>query len=119
MACGMPSTRASAATPASRARSSLRRAAPHRVRARADAISSGGTLRVAQAADIASLDPWTASDPATLTVLRQVYETLVDLEPGGFRVVPRLAERWTVSADGRVWIFQLRQGVRFHDGTAL
>jgi peptide/nickel transport system substrate-binding protein len=52
-------------------------------------------------------------------VLRQVYETLVDLEPGGFRIVPRLAERWTVSADGRVWTFQLRQGVRFHDGTAL
>jgi peptide/nickel transport system substrate-binding protein len=74
---------------------------------------------VAQAADITSLDPWTASDPATLTVLRQVYETLVDLEPGGFRIVPRLAERWTVSADGRVWIFQLREGVHFHDGTAL
>jgi len=82
-------------------------------------VRAGGTLRVAQASDITSLDPWTASDPATLTVLRQVYETLVDLEPGGFRIVPRLAERWAVSADGRVWTFQLRQGVRFHDGTLL
>ncbi len=52
-------------------------------------------------------------------MLRQVYETLVDLEPGGFRIVPRLAERWAVSADGKVWTFQLRQGVRFHDGTVL
>jgi len=66
-----------------------------------------------------SLDPWTASDPATLIVLRQVYETLVDLAPGGFTVVPKLAERWSVTGDGRVWTFQLRQGVRFHDGTAL
>jgi peptide/nickel transport system substrate-binding protein len=82
-------------------------------------IRIGGTLRVAQASDITSLDPWMAKDAATLTVLRQVYETLVDLSPGGFKIVPGLAERWAVSADGRVWTFQLRQGVRFHDGTAL
>ncbi|TMB94160.1 MAG: hypothetical protein E6J38_08700, partial [Chloroflexi bacterium] len=29
---------------------------------------SGGTLTVAQASDIVSLDPWTASDPATVAV---------------------------------------------------
>src|SRR5437867_10433811 len=80
---------------------------------------SGGTLTVAQASDIVSLDPWTASDPATLAVVRQIYEPLVDLEPGGFRIIPKLAERWLVSLDGRVWTFQLRQGVHFHDGTAL
>lgn len=76
-------------------------------------------MRVAQAPDIQSLDPWTATDGATITVLRQVYEGLVDLEPGGFRVVPKLAETWTVSPDGRVWTFRLRSGVRFHDGTSL
>ena len=80
---------------------------------------SGGTLTVAQASDIVSLDPWTASDPATIAVVRQIYEPLVDLEPGGFRIIPKLAERWLVSLDGRVWTFQLRQGVHFHDGTAL
>jgi peptide/nickel transport system substrate-binding protein len=83
------------------------------------AVATGGTLRVALAADITTLDPWTASDAATLTVLRQIYEPLVDLSPGGFTIVPKLAERWSVSSDGRVWTFQLRQGVRFHDGTAL
>src|SRR5919201_3753814 len=82
-------------------------------------LIAGGVLSVAQASDITSLDPWTASDPATLTVVRQIYEPLVDLEPGGFRVVPKLAERWLASADGRIWTFQLRQGVRFHDGTEL
>jgi len=98
MASATRSTRASAVTPDSRARSSPRRAAlaacapaltpaprvPHQALThlqRRHASRRAGR-------DITSLDPWTASDPATLTVLRQVYETLVDLEPGGFRVVP-------------------------------
>ena len=85
----------------------------------ANTIALGGTVRVAQASDIQSLDPWTATDDATITVLRQVYEGLVDLEPGGLRVIPKLAESWTTSSDGRVWTFRLRQGVRFHDGTPL
>ena len=76
-------------------------------------------MRVAQAADIQSLDPWTATDDATITVLRQVYEGLVDLEPGGLRVVPKLADSWTTSSDGRVWTFHLRPGVTFHDGSPL
>src|SRR3954469_451463 len=82
-------------------------------------ISLGGTVRVAQGSDIQSLDPWTATDDATITVLRQVYEGLVDLEPGGLRVVPKLAESWTTAGDGRVWTFRLRSGVKFHDGTPL
>ncbi len=72
---------------------------------------------MAQASDIQSLDPWTATDDATITVLRQVYEGLVDLEPGGLRVVPKLADSWTTSADGRTWTFRLHAGVKFHDGT--
>jgi len=30
---------------------------------------------------------------------------------------PGLAETWTVSADGLVWTFKIREGVTFHDGT--
>jgi peptide/nickel transport system substrate-binding protein len=74
-------------------------------------------VRVAQSADIQSLDPWTATDDPTITVLRQVYEGLVDLEPGGFKILPKLADSWTVSTDARVWTFHLHPGVTFHDGT--
>lgn len=84
----------------------------------ADAVIRGGILRVALAADIASLDPWTVDGDSDV-VLRQVFEPLVDLEPGGYAVVPRLAERWSPSPDGLTWTFRLRDGVRFHDGTAL
>lgn len=83
------------------------------------AAQSGGNLRVGQAADIVSLDPWNVSDPASLLVVRQLYETLVGYDSASLRIVPGLATRWETSADGRTWTFTLREGVRFHDGTPL
>ncbi|HEV8655361.1 MAG TPA: ABC transporter substrate-binding protein [Candidatus Limnocylindria bacterium] len=79
----------------------------------------GGSFRVALTADAATLDPWNANDTNTLLVTRQIFETLVDYEPGGFKIVPKLAEAWSVSSDGRSWTFALRRGVKFHDGTDL
>jgi ABC-type transport system substrate-binding protein len=79
----------------------------------------GGVVRVAQAADIQSLDPWTATDQPTITALRHVYEGLVELEPGGLKVIPRLADIWSTSSDGRAWTFRLRAGTQFHDGSPL
>ncbi len=45
----------------------------------------------------------------------QIYSRLVDFEPGGTKVVPGLAERWTISADGKEYTFFLRKGVKWHD----
>ena len=47
-----------------------------------------------------------------------VRETLGSIGRDG-RVTARLAEQWTVSDDGREWLFQLRPNVVFHDGTKL
>ncbi|MBU3739811.1 MAG: ABC transporter substrate-binding protein [Rhodoferax sp.] len=44
----------------------------------------------------------------------QIYSRLVDFERGGTAVVPGLAERWTVSPDGREYTFFLRKGVKWH-----
>jgi peptide/nickel transport system substrate-binding protein len=79
----------------------------------------GGSFRVALTGDAATLDPWNANDTNTLLVTRQIFETLVDYEPNGFKIVPKLAETWSVSSDGRSWTFALRRGVKFHDGTDL
>jgi peptide/nickel transport system substrate-binding protein len=49
--------------------------------------------------------------------LRQVYDTLVYRDPQTGEFVPGLATSWTVSDDGLVYTFSLRQGVKFHDGT--
>src|SRR5204862_6013529 len=45
-----------------------------------------------------------------------IWDSLVgfDLEKGG--IGPGIAERWERSADGKVWTFYLRKGLKFHNG---
>lgn len=61
------------------------------------------------------LDPALASDADSKTVIGYVYEGLVKLENGS--PAPALASSWTVSGDGLDYIFTLRSGATFHDGT--
>ena len=44
----------------------------------------------------------------------QIYNRIVEFERGGTKVVPSLAEKWEVSADGTVYTFNLRKGVKWH-----
>jgi dipeptide transport system substrate-binding protein len=44
----------------------------------------------------------------------QIYDNLVDFERGGTKVVPGLAEKWDISADGTVYTFTLRKNAKFH-----
>jgi len=60
------------------------------------------------------LDPANVADSEAVTYL---YEGLVRLQDGS--VAGALAESYTVSEDGLDYIFNLRPGVTFHDGTAL
>src|SRR5919206_4403014 len=45
----------------------------------------------------------------------QVYNKIVEFERGGTKVVPGLAERWDISDDGKVYVFHLRKGVKWHN----
>ncbi|HEY8732108.1 MAG TPA: ABC transporter substrate-binding protein [Candidatus Limnocylindria bacterium] len=89
--------------------------APSATPSPAPKIPLGGTLRVALSAPIGSLDP--QSVDANPLVAAQIFEGLVAGGQNG--VVAALATKWLVAADGRAWTFTLRDGVTFHDGTAL
>ena len=67
----------------------------------------------------ATFDPMAALEGAGPLVARQVLDTLVVYRESSTDVEPSLASRWTVSRDGLVWSFTLRDGARFHDGTPL
>ena len=78
----------------------------------------GGTLRVALPAEVTSFDTWTA-DAASLMATRQIFETLVEVDPATSRISPGLAVSWQMTNDGASWTFTLRDSVRFHDGVPL
>ena len=77
----------------------------------------GGTLVIARAADSATMDPTLVYEGESIKVVNQVYEGLLRFAPGSTEVLPALAKSWSSSEDRLVWTFNLREGVRFHDGT--
>jgi ABC-type transport system substrate-binding protein len=79
----------------------------------------GGTLRQSAKDPVTSLDPAFAADEVSLWAIHPMVDTLVDFEPGGTQLIPRLAERWELSPDGRVYRFWLRAGLRYADGSPI
>jgi oligopeptide transport system substrate-binding protein len=85
----------------------------------AERAAREGVLLVNNVSEPESLDPHTASSPAALRVAGALFEGLLAPDPQTLEPRPALAESWTVSADGRVWSFQLRKDLRWSDGTPL
>jgi peptide/nickel transport system substrate-binding protein len=80
--------------------------------------SSASTIVWARSSDALTLDPHAVNEGPTHTLNHQIYEPLLIRDTRG-RLLPALASRWRVSADPRVWRFELRRGVTFHDGSPL
>ncbi len=75
----------------------------------------GGVLHVAMGGSPPTMDSATTTEVSTQLVSLQIFETLVAMSEN-YKVVPMLAESWEVSADGKVYTFHLREGIKFHNG---
>lgn len=79
-------------------------------------LTSAETLRWARAGDALTLDPHALNEGPTNALGHQIMEPLVMRDMTG-ALVPALATTWGPDPKRpTVWVFQLRQGVTFHDG---
>jgi peptide/nickel transport system substrate-binding protein len=76
-------------------------------------------LVVGKARDVIGLDPARVSDDESVEVCEQIYEHLVRYAPDSTAIEPGLAVSWDVFDNGTTWVFKLREGIEFHDGTPM
>lgn len=79
----------------------------------------GGAVIESSFSDISTLNPVIGSDSASSTNYSLLFYALASLEPHTGFIVPQLAESWSISDDGLVYTFKLRDDVLWSDGTQL
>jgi len=75
----------------------------------------------AQIDDLVALDPHHSFEVTGSDALKNIYDQLfvIDETQSSARLMPGLAESFTVSEDGKTFTFSIRKGVRFHSGNEL
>ena len=81
-----------------------------------EAPKHGGNMIVTYKDDVATLDPAIGYDWQNWSMIKSVFDGLMDYEPGTTTLRPGLAESYTLSDDGLTYTFKLRPGVKFHNG---
>ncbi len=82
----------------------------------ADQPTQGGSVTVTYKDDITTLDPAIGYDWVNWSMIKSLFSRLMDYEPGTAKLVPSLAESFTVSPDGLTYTFKLHKGVKFSNG---
>src|SRR5205085_8899889 len=76
----------------------------------------GGSITFGLENDVSNLDPMLSGLFVDRNIHYAMYDSLVRVTPKG-EIIPWLAEKWTTSSDGKAVTFNLRQGVKYHDGS--
>lgn len=76
----------------------------------------GGAMTVTFHDDIPTLDPAIGYDWKNWSMIKSVFDGLLDYKPGTTEIVPDLAESYDISPDGLTYTFKLRHGVKFQNG---
>ena len=82
-------------------------------------IKQGGQMIVTYKDDISTLDPAIGYDWQNWSIIKSLFDGLMDYAPGTTDLVPDLAESYELSPDGLTYTFKLRPGVKFHNGREL
>jgi oligopeptide transport system substrate-binding protein len=84
-----------------------------------NAIKQGGTMVVTYKDDISTLDPAIGYDWQNWSMIKSLFNGLMDYAPGTYNLKPDLAESFKISPDGKIYTFKLRKDVKFHNGRGL
>jgi len=79
----------------------------------------GGSMVVTYKDDISTFDPAIGYDWQNWSMIKSLFDGLMDYKPGTTELIPDLAESYTISEDGLTYTFKLRDGVKFHNGREL
>jgi peptide/nickel transport system substrate-binding protein/oligopeptide transport system substrate-binding protein len=76
----------------------------------------GGEIVITYKDDVATLDPAIGYDWQNWSMIKSLFDGLMDYEAGTTTLRPDLAESYEISPDGQTFTFKLRKGVKFHNG---
>ena len=76
----------------------------------------GGSITVTYKDDVATLDPAIGYDWQNWSMIKSLFDGMMDYVPGTTTLRPGLAESYALSEDGLTYTFKLRPGVKFHNG---
>ena len=82
----------------------------------AAAPKKGGVVVEAMGTEPTNLNIFKAARRPEYTILHMMFEPLFIVD-NNLKVQPLLVESYTVSDDQKVWTFNLKKGIKFHDGT--
>jgi ABC-type transport system substrate-binding protein len=84
-----------------------------------EAIKQGGQMVVTYKDDVSTLDPAIGYDWQNWSIIKSLFDGLMDYKPGTTELIPDLAESYEIAPDGTSYTFKLRPGVKFHNGREL
>jgi peptide/nickel transport system substrate-binding protein/oligopeptide transport system substrate-binding protein len=78
--------------------------------------AAAGSIVITYKDDVSTLDPAIGYDWQNWSIIKSLFDGLMDYKPGTTELVPDLAESYEITNDGKTFTFKLRPGVKFHNG---
>jgi ABC-type transport system substrate-binding protein len=78
--------------------------------------NAAGDIIITYKDDVSTLDPAIGYDWQNWSIIKSLFDGLMDYTPGTTELVPDLAESYEITNDGKTFTFKLRAGAKFHNG---